>query len=93
MNIFDKICAGLAFVLGAILIVLGVVGLFTGCKAHFVLPPVLGAIPALLGWGIVKPVIVAWRSPRRPNAFNDGRSITKEAHESNGNDVSGFKEF
>jgi len=93
VNIFDKICAGLAFVLGAILIVLGVVGLFTGCKAHFALPPVLGAIPALLGWGIVKSVIVAWKNARRPDAFNDGRSITREAHEPNGNDVPGFKEF
>jgi len=62
MNIFDKVCAVVAFVLGAILIVLGVVGLFTGCKANFTLPPILGAIPAFVGWGIVKAVIVAWKS-------------------------------
>jgi len=34
-----------------------------GCKAHFTLPPILGALPALAGWGIVKPIIVAWKGP------------------------------
>lgn len=63
MNIFDKICASLAFVLAAVLIVLGVLGLFTGCNANFSLPPVLGVIPAFIGWGIVKPIIVAWKKP------------------------------
>ena len=63
VNIFDKICAVLAFGLGAVLLLLGVIGLFTGCKAHFTLPPILGALPALAGWGIVKPIIVAWKSP------------------------------
>ena len=63
MNLFDKICAVVAFGLGAVLLVLGVIGLFTGCKAHFVLPPILGALPALAGWGIIKPIIVAWKSP------------------------------
>jgi len=68
MNIFDKICAGLAFVLGVVFIMLGIVGLFTGCKAHFILPPILGAVPALVGWGIIKPIIVAWRKPRQQQA-------------------------
>ena len=61
MNLFDKICAALAFVLGIILLLLGVVGTFTGCRAHFALPPIVGAVPALVGWGIIKPVVVAWR--------------------------------
>ena len=65
VNIFDKICAVLAFVLGGTLLVLGMLGLFTGCKAHFTLPPVLGVLPALVGWGIIKPIIVAWRSPAK----------------------------
>lgn len=68
MNIFDKICAVLAFVLGGTLLVLGVLGLFTGCKAHFTLPPILGVLPALVGWGIIKPIIVAWKSPAKVRA-------------------------
>lgn len=63
MNAFDKICAALAFLLGIALLVLGVVGVFTGCKAHFTLPPVLGVIPAFVGWGIVRAVYVAWNRP------------------------------
>lgn len=65
MNIFDKICAVAAFALGAVLLVLGVLGLFTGCNANFTLPPILGVIPAFVGWGIVKPVVVAWNRPRK----------------------------
>jgi hypothetical protein len=63
VNLFDKICAVLAFALGAALLILGVIGLFTGCRAHFTLPPILGALPAIAGWGIIKPIIVAWKSP------------------------------
>jgi len=65
VNIFDKICAVLAFLLGGTLLVLGALGLFTGCKAHFTLPPILGVLPALVGWGIIKPIIVAWKSPAK----------------------------
>jgi ribosomal protein L37E len=76
LNRFDKFCAALAFVLGAILLVLGVIGLFLGSGANFRLPPVLGALPALFGWGILRCVYVAWkhREPR-PNALigDDGR--------------------
>lgn len=63
MNAFEKVCAGMAFVLGATFLVLGIVGLFTGCSAHFKLPPILGALPALVGWGIVKSVSLSWRTP------------------------------
>ena len=66
MNIFDKICAVLGFALGVVFILLGVIGLFRGCKADFALPPILGAIPAFVGWGIVKPVVVAWKAARKP---------------------------
>lgn len=65
MNIFDKICACLAFALGAVFIVLGILGMFTGCKANFSLPPILGAVPALVGWGIIKSIIVAWKRPKQ----------------------------
>ncbi len=65
MNIFDKICACLAFALGVVFIVLGIPGLFTGCKANFSLPPILGVVPALVGWGIIKSIIVAWNRPKQ----------------------------
>ena len=64
MNIFDKICAVLAFALGIILLVLGAFGLFTGCRANFTLPPILGVVAALVGWGILKPIWVAWKKPK-----------------------------
>jgi len=66
MNMFDKTCAVLAFILGVIFIPLGVVGLFTGCRAHFSLPPVLGGLPALAGWGMVKTIMIAWKSTKPP---------------------------
>jgi len=56
MNGFDKFCAVFAFLLGLALLVLGTIGLFTGCRAYFTLPPVAGVIPAFLGWGIVRAV-------------------------------------
>ena len=64
MNIFDKICAVEAFVMSALLVVLGVIGLFSGCNTHFSLPPILGVIPVFVGWEIVKPIIVAWNKPK-----------------------------
>jgi hypothetical protein len=62
MNLFDRICAVGAFGIGVVFLILGGLGLFMGCKAHFSLPPVFGALPALVGWGIVKPIVVAWRA-------------------------------
>ncbi len=60
MTTFDRICAATAGALGAVLLLLGIVGLFTGCKAHFALHPVFGVRPAFVGWGILKAVRVAW---------------------------------
>ena len=68
LSVFDRICAGLAFLLGIVLVVLGLLGLFFGCRANFTLPPVLGGLPALVGWGILKSVRVAWRSGKRPES-------------------------
>ena len=58
----------MAFVLGVILLILGAMGAFMGCNAHFSLPPILGAVPALVGWGVVRPIIVAWKKtlPEKP---------------------------
>ena len=61
MTSFDRVCAALAFVLGAALAVLGVLGIFFGCSAHFTLPPIFGVIPALVGWGIIRTGRIAWR--------------------------------
>ncbi|MHC5071697.1 MAG: hypothetical protein ACYTGO_14580 [Planctomycetota bacterium] len=60
MNVLNKTCMVLAFGLGALLLILGALGLVFGCNAHFTLPPVLGALPAAVGWGIVWAVRRAW---------------------------------
>lgn len=67
MNVFDKLCAAPAFLLGIGLLILGLLGLFAGCSAHFTLPPIFGVIPAFIGWGILRAVVVAW---------NAGKSVT-----------------
>ena len=68
MDVFTKVCAVLAFAVGLLFIVLGILGVFFGCRANFTLPPVLGGLPIFVGWGIVGPIVVAWRGPRRPAA-------------------------
>jgi hypothetical protein len=73
MNGFDKFCAALAFALAIVFLILGVIGLFAGSSANFSLPPVLGGIPGLVGWGIFRSVRVAW-SVSRPPAPTDLRS-------------------
>lgn len=60
MNGFDKVCAAAAFLLGVVFLVFGVFGLFVGCSAHFTLPPILGVLPAFVGWGVVRAVWIAW---------------------------------
>ena len=65
LSAFDRFCAVLAFVLAIVLLLLGALGLFFGCKANFSLPPVFGVIPAFVGWGIMRAVMVAWDSPAR----------------------------
>ena len=57
---FEKFCAVLAFALGVGFMLLGVLGLFTGCSANFRLPPVVGVIPAFVGWGIIRPIMKSW---------------------------------
>jgi hypothetical protein len=60
MSGFDRFCAVLAEVLGAILLLMGVFGLFAGIQANFRLPPVLGLFPAFVGWGVIRSVMLAW---------------------------------
>ena len=60
MSGFDRFCAVLAGGLGAILMLMGLFGLFAGLKAHFSLPPILGLFPAFVGWGVIRSVMLAW---------------------------------
>lgn len=60
MSGFDRFCAVLAGGLGAILMLMGLFGLFAGIKAHFSLPPVLGLLPAFVGWGVIRSIMLAW---------------------------------
>jgi hypothetical protein len=75
MNAFDKLCGVFAFGLGVVFLILGVLGLFVGCKAHFTLPPILGVVPAFVGWGIVRPICLAWSAPRRRSVRSDDTDL------------------
>jgi len=65
MTGFDKVCAVFAIPIGIVFMVIGVVGLFIGSKAHFSLPPILGGLPFFLGWGMSIPLIRYWRISNR----------------------------
>lgn len=79
MNLFDKCCAVLAFMLGAVFMLLGAFGLIFGSNAHFTLPPILGGLPLLFGWGMVRPIYVAWKATppdESPSPFiSGGRAV------------------
>ncbi len=62
MNSFDKICSCLAIPIGAIFMILGAVGLFTGSNAHFTLPPLLGVLPFFLGWSMCVTLVKFWKT-------------------------------
>ena len=82
MTGFDRFCAVLAGLVGGILIILGTLGLFVGSRAHFSLPPVLGILPAFVGWGIVRSIILAWDPPATstddPTGFTPDRDSPGE---------------
>ncbi len=61
MTTFDRICAALSIAVGAIFMVLGVIGLFFGSRANFTLPPILGGLPFFLGWGMCIPLVRYWK--------------------------------
>ena len=76
MNGFDKICAVPAFALGVVFLIFGTFGTFTGVKAHFSLPPLLGVIPAFVGWGILCSIYYAWNADHRnPIGFDELRRV------------------
>ncbi|MFI5381761.1 MAG: hypothetical protein ACHRHE_20890 [Tepidisphaerales bacterium] len=74
MGLFTKCCSILAAILAIALLILGFFGLFLSISAHFTLPPIVGVIPALVGWGILRSVWIAFRYkpvaalPRSPTA-------------------------
>jgi hypothetical protein len=79
MTTFDKICAALSISIGAIFMVLGVIGLFIGAKAYFTLPPILGVLPFFLGWGMCVPLVKYWRmSGKDPDANQNGWDYRSE---------------
>ncbi|QQE09917.1 hypothetical protein JD969_10325 [Planctomycetota bacterium] len=60
-NVFDKLCIVIAIPLGAILMILGALGLILGCNAHFTLPPLLGVIPFFPGFAMCVCLIKYWK--------------------------------
>jgi hypothetical protein len=80
MNLFDKICAVIAFAFGVVLLVAGVCGLFIGVRAWFSLPPIIGILPAFAGWGIVRAVYFGW-PVRKVVAGNSVREPTIAAND------------
>jgi hypothetical protein len=78
MTVFDKLCAAVAFILGLLFLVLGAMGLFIGCKANFSLGPVFGVIPAFVGWGIVRPIYLAWKQSQRPDTVPHTRRWSED---------------
>ena len=67
MNLFDKICAILACAVAVFMLLVGTVGLFIGCHGGFALPPILGVLPALAGWGILRATYFGWRFKGSPD--------------------------
>lgn len=78
MTAFDKLCATIAIPIGIAFMLLGIVGLFTGSKAHFALPPVLGFLPFFLGWAMSVTLIRFWRRPAPDFAADAQHGATAE---------------
>jgi hypothetical protein len=64
MSVFDKACAVLALLFGLILLGVGAFGMILGVRLWVDLPPVLGVLPALAGWGVYRTFRIAWRADR-----------------------------
>lgn len=60
MGTGSKIAAVFAIIPGFILGIFGVIGLFTGCRAHFILPPILGGLIILPAWAMTIVLIRYW---------------------------------
>ena len=64
MSVFDKSCSLLAVLLGGVLVLAGAFGAFFGISLSFSLPPLLGLLPLLFGWGIYRMFRVSWQADR-----------------------------
>jgi hypothetical protein len=64
MNAIEKLCAMLALLLGAALMVAGAFGTFFGIRMSFALPPLLGIVPLFFGWGIYRMFRISWQADR-----------------------------
>lgn len=64
LNPMDNFCMFLAFLLALLLLPFGIAALFLGIEdqlsINFTLPPIVGGIPFLVGWGIIKPILKVW---------------------------------
>ena len=75
MNKFDRICGYITIPFGAIFMILGFIGLFTGSSAHFRLPPILGSLPFFVGWGMCVTMVKALKKkPQSPYRKSNPRS-------------------
>jgi hydrogenase/urease accessory protein HupE len=82
MNIFEKICMVVTIPVGAIFMVLGVIGLFVGCNAHFTLPPILGVLPFFLGFAMFVCLVRYWKLCNKlSKAIRDSRRLAKNRWE------------
>ncbi len=73
LTILDKVCAGLAFALGVLLLLQGIGGVYWPATFQFELPPGAALLLLPVGWGIVRSVVVAWSHSR-----TRGHSTTSE---------------
>lgn len=64
LNAFDRLCVIVAFPVGIGFLFVGLPGCFMGANLNLTLPPVLGGLVFLAGWGILKAIIVAWQVTR-----------------------------
>ena len=65
-----------------VFLILGAMGLFMGCRFWFSLPPIVGVLPAFAGWGIVRSVWFAWKTPPQAPVIYEPPSYPSEPFDS-----------
>jgi len=61
MRLIDKLFAFVSIPIGGLLLLLGIIGAFTGFEYRIALPPILGALPIILGWSMLFTLSRLWR--------------------------------
>jgi hypothetical protein len=64
LNTAEKVCAILVLLLGVVFVIQGVLGVFMEVRANYTLPPVIGALPFFLGYGMIRCVMIAFKVSR-----------------------------